>query len=111
MTAAVDGTTVTGSLDIVKANQTAISDPVLVVYLVEKVSDVTYLANQENLTNVVIGGKKIDITEFNQTIDFSFTAPDEIPEDVHLIIFVQNMPDSYDSSESVIFQTLQFEIN
>ncbi len=111
VTASANGTTVSGSVDIVKANQSLISNPVLVVYLVEKVSDVKYLSNQENLTNVVIGGKKIDITDFNQTIDFSFTTQNDIPDDVHLIIYVQNMPDSYNGSESMMFQTLQYELN
>jgi len=68
-------------------------------------------AEGEHLTNVVIGRKRIDISEvdLSNPVAFEFDANVTIPEDAALVIFAQKTPATF-TNNAIIYSGLQYPL-
>ncbi|MBS3742173.1 MAG: hypothetical protein KGY74_08645 [Candidatus Cloacimonetes bacterium] len=87
---------VEGSVDLTISEDVLLDDLYLRCALVEKESSLQYY-HSDYMHNVVFGYEKIEVNNYNTTINFMVSSYyDTLPDDTEIIFWLQRMPADYD---------------
>ncbi len=111
LNATVEGINISGSVKLTPLSTSFNQEELILNLAVIDLVSTALNAEGEHLTNVVIGRKRIDISEvdLSNPVAFEFSANVTIPEDAALVIFAQKTPATF-ANNATIYSGLQYPL-
>ena len=111
LNATVEGKNISGSVKLTPLSTSFNQEELILNLAVIDLVSTALNAEGEHLTNVVIGRKRIDISEvdLSNPVAFEFSANVTIPEDAALVIFAQKTPATF-ANNATIYSGLQYPL-